>query len=119
MIDKDELRELMERMGCSAEEIAATLETRDFLVSVREKMLEMAELLAQYMRQALGGILGELEEYACEVELPKKEKRRRPPRSIGPKNKAPQRVPRPARVARSSCRKIKKHRWRPFKEVRT
>ena len=108
MISEQELREIMERMGCSPEEIDKTVETRNFLESVNEKIKEMAELLTRYMREALEGVLGTLEEYACEIEPPKKEKCRRPPRYIGPMNKAPQRVPRPARVARSSCRKFKR-----------
>ena len=122
MIGENELRELMEQMGYSPAEIDATCETRKFIQSVHEKINEMAELLTRYMREALGEILGTFEvlaEYAIEIELPKKKINRRPPRCIGPKNKEPQRVPRPARVARSSCRKFKKHRWRAFKEVRT
>lgn len=122
MLTEKDLRELMEEMGYSQEEIDATIERSRFLNAMHEKMIEMAELLRQYMNEALGETLGMFEmlaEYASKIELPKKEKRRRPPRCIGPKNKAPQRVPRPARVARSSCRKFKKYRWRPFKEVRT
>ena len=118
MIAESELRELMVRMGYSSEEINAACETRNYLESVQKKMEEMAALLRQYMSEALGEILGTFEvlaEYASEIELPKKKINRRPPRCIGPKNKAPQRVPRPARVARSSCRKFKKHRWRANK----
>jgi hypothetical protein len=108
MISEQELREIMEQMGFSPEQIAATVETRNYLEDVRKKIEEMAELLTRYMRDALGEVLGMLEEYACEIVPPKKEKPRRPPRCIGPKNKAPRWVPRPARVARSSCRKIKR-----------
>lgn len=121
MIDAQELREIMEKMGYSPEQIDAALKKHDYLKRVEEQMIEMAELLRQYMNEKLVDVLGEFEtlaEYDIEIKLPKKEKRR-PPRCIGPKNKAPQRVPRPARVARSSCRKFKKNRWRAFKEVRT
>lgn len=122
MISEKELRELMECMGYGPEEIEKTVKTRAALEVVKEKTIEMAGFLRQFLNETLGAALGMIEildEFACEVVPPKKGKRRRSPRYIGPKNKAPKWVPRPYRVARSSCRKFKKPRWRPFKEVRT
>lgn len=110
MISEKELRELMECMGYGPEEIEKAVKTRAALEVVEEKIIDMAGLLRQYLNETFGAVLGMIEildEFACEVVPPKKEKRR-PPRYIGPKNKAPKWVPRPYRVARSDCRKFKR-----------
>lgn len=109
MIDREELRELMEIEGHDPETIDKVLawyyETPvgpDVLVAalelLRQSMAEAVQSMAEAWEQLTGAGVG--------PPLQKKEKPRRPPRCIGPKNKAATRAQRPARVARSSCRKI-------------
>lgn len=108
MIDWNDLRRVMELEGYDAETIEQTLAkcegwdlaaTMDILEAtgayLRQLVGEAAQSMAELFEAIAGGQLAPLP-----AKLP------RPPRDTRPKNMAAYRTPRPARVARSSCRKI-------------
>lgn len=111
MIGREELRRVMELEGHDPETIDKVLawyyETHvdlDALAAALELLkVEMAEAV-----QRMADLWGQLTAAGAGQPLQKKEKPRRPARCIGPKNKAATRVQRPARVARSSCRKVRR-----------
>lgn len=111
MIGREELRRLMELEGHDQETIDEVLAwyygthvDLDTLAAALELLkTEVAEAV-----QRMADLWEQLTAAGAGQPLQKKEERRRPPRCIGPKNKAARRVQRPARVARSSCRKIHK-----------
>lgn len=107
MIDREELRRLMELEGHDPETTDKVLawyygtpagpdQLAALLNLLRAEIAEAAQSMAELWEELTG----------AEQPLQKEEKPRRPPRCIGPKNKAAAQVQRPARVARSSCRKI-------------
>jgi hypothetical protein len=109
MIDREELRELMEIEGHDPETVDKVLAWYYETPVGPDVLVEVLELLRQSMAEAVQSITEAWEQLTgagVGQPLQKKEKPRRPARCIGPKNKAATRVPRPARVARSSCRKI-------------
>jgi muramidase (phage lysozyme) len=111
MTDREELRRLMELEGHDPETIDKVLAWYyrewigpDQLAAILNLLtLEMAEAV-----QRMADLWAQLTAAGVGQPLQKKQKPRRPPRCIGPKNKAATRAQRPARVARSSCRKIHK-----------
>lgn len=111
MIGREELRRILELDGHDPETIEKALawyyETHvdlDALAAALELLkTEMAEAV-----QRMADLWEQLTAAGAGQPLQKKEKPRRPPRCIGPKNKAATRAQRPARMARSSCRKIHK-----------
>lgn len=111
MIGREELRQLMELEGHDPETIDEVLAwyygthvDLDALAAAMELLkTEMAEAV-----QSMADLWEELTAAGAGQPLQKKEKPRRSPRCIGPKNKAATRAQRPARVARSSCRKMRR-----------
>lgn len=111
MIGREELRRLMELEGHDPETIDKVLAwyygthvDLDALAAALELLkLEMTEAA-----QRMVDLWEQLTAAGAGQPLQEKEKPRRPPRCIGPKNKAATQVQRPARMARSSCRKIHK-----------
>jgi hypothetical protein len=109
MIGREELRRILEQEGHDPETIDKVLARYygiqvdlDALAAALEQLkLEMAEAV-----QRMADLWEQLTAAGVGQPLQKKEKPRRPPRCIGPKNKAATQAQRPARVARSSCRKI-------------
>lgn len=109
MTDREELQRLMELEGHNQETIDKVLawyyetpagpdQLAALLNLLRVEIAEAAQSMAELWEELIGADAAQ--------PLQKKEKPRRPPRCIGPKNKAATRAQRPARVARSSCRKI-------------
>lgn len=108
---ESELRRVMELEGHDPETIDKVLAWYYGTPSGMEQLAAALELLRQAMAEAAQSMAEAWEQLTragAGPPLQKKEKPRRPPRSIGPKNKAATRAPRPARVARSSCRKVRR-----------
>ena len=110
MTDWDSLRIVMELEGYDAETIEQTLakcEGWDLAAAMAG-----LEAMGDYLRQFVAGAaqsMAELFEAIAGGQLaPLPAKLPRPPRDTRPKNMAAYRTPRPARVARSSCRKIRR-----------
>lgn len=109
MIPRIDLRRLMELQGYDAETIEQTLAKFEGLNLVMEDTAAAIDLLRDRVREMAEAWEDFMQEYADEAQpLQRPAKLLRPPRCIGPKNKAATRAQRPARVARSSCRKIRR-----------
>lgn len=108
MIDPEELRRFMELQGHDPETISEVMAWYDTTPLDRGATVAVLNLLAAEIAKAAES-LSELWEGIQGVLFTPTEKPLRPPRYAGPKNKAATRVERPARVARSSCRKIHKY----------
>lgn len=128
--DRDKIREALEERGYPPEYINAALSFCDCMPALialafdvwADKVVQaVQEAAAELARMAEFGKLAEsLEELADLADLdeappdspapvpPQKHQKIRPPRYIGPANKTAQRARRPPRVARSSCRKIRR-----------
>ena len=125
--DRDKIREALEERGYPPEYINAALSFCDCMPALiawafdvwADKVVQaVQEAAAELARMAEFGNLAEsLEELAelakappCTPDPvpPQKRQKLRPPRYIGPANKTAQRASRPPRVARSSCRKIRR-----------
>lgn len=109
MIDQKELRRLMELEGHDPETIDKVLAWYYGTPAGPDQLAAMLDLLRAEMAEAVQS-MAELWEALTGAAQPlqKKEKPRRPPRCIGPNNKATMRAQRPARTARSGCRKTHK-----------
>ena len=111
IIGREDLRRLMELEGHDQETIDKVL-TWYYGTHVDLDALAAAlELLKTEMAEAVQRMADLWEQLTAADEaqpLQQPAKLPRPPRCIGPKNKAATRTQRPARVARSSCRKIHK-----------
>jgi hypothetical protein len=109
MIGREELRRLMKLEGHDPETIDKVLAWYYRIHVDLDAMTAALNLLRAEMAEAVQRMVDLWEQLTAAgagQPLQKKEERRRPPRCIGPKNKAATRAQRPARVARSSCRKI-------------
>lgn len=106
MIDREELRRRLELAGYDAETIALTMALEPVMVTVVNSLETLVAMARQLMGEAAQS-LAELFEAAIDAQQAAgPAKLPRPPRDTRPKNMAAYRTPRPARVARSSCRKI-------------
>lgn len=109
MIGREELRRLMELQGYDAETIEQTLAKFEGLNLVVDDTAAAMDLLRDRAREMAEAWEDFMQEYADEAQLLQRPaKLPRPARCIGPKNKAATRVQRPARMARSSCRKVRR-----------
>lgn len=109
MIDREELRRLMELEGHDPETIDKVLAWYYGMLASVDQLAAPLNMLQEEIAEATQSMAELWEELTrASQSLQKEEKPRRPPRCIDPKNKAVTRVQRPARVARSSCRKIHK-----------
>lgn len=111
MIDLDELRRDMKLIGYDKEtidEILARYYGYPVALDALAVMLDQLKLELTEAAQSMVEVWEQLAAAGVGQPLQKKEKPRRPPRCIGPKNKAATRAQRPARVARSSCRKVRR-----------
>lgn len=108
MIDPRELRRLMELEGHDPETVDQFLEWYCGAALTMDQLGAALDLLRQQI-QAEAQSLTELIEAVTSGQAPQWPARLpRPPRNTCPKNRAVQQAQRPARVARSSCRKIHK-----------
>lgn len=100
--DRDKIREALEERGYppeyivqAAQEVAAALARLEEFQAMMESLQEL-EILTEALPDSPAPV------------PPQKRQKLRPPRYIGPANKTAQRARRPPRVARSSCRKIRR-----------
>lgn len=111
MTDREELRRRLVLEGHDPETIDAVLAwyyekaagtdaLEELLDWLRVEMAGAFQSMAEAWEQLTGGVAAQ--------PLPQQPKLPRPPRCTGPKNKAATRAQRPARVARSSCRKMRR-----------
>lgn len=111
MIDREELRWRLVLEGKEPEEIEELLDwyfdTGACAVLGFCEAFESIRAAAAEMADDIHTMLEEIATLAAD-DAPRKPKLPRPPRCTGPKNKAATRAQRPARAARSSCRKIHK-----------
>lgn len=124
--DRDKIREALEERGYPPEYIDAALAICDSMpaiitwacgvwADIVQAAQEVAAALAR--SEEFQAMMESLQELEILTEAlpdspapvpPQKRQKLRPPRYIGPANKTAQRARRPPRVARSSCRKIRR-----------
>lgn len=124
--DRDKIREALEERGYPPEYINAALAICDSMPAIISWACDAWEVIAQEV-QRVAAALARSEEYQAMVESlqeleilteappdspapvpPQRRQKLRPPRYIGQASKTAQRARRPPRVARSSCRKIRR-----------
>lgn len=124
--DRDKIREALEERGYPPEYIDAALAICDSMPAIITWACDVWADIVQ-AAQEVAAALARSEEFQAmmeslqELEIltealpdspapvpPQKRQKLRPPRYIGPANKTAQRARRPPRVARSSCRKIRR-----------
>ena len=107
MFGREEMRQILARMGYSQEQ-ADEIINRYYPV-ISPPVFDVLCAAMQELAAAMAASFEEIVAQPSAVEIPQKKKLPRPPRYIGPKHNNPKQWQRPARVARSSCRKIRRH----------
>ena len=108
MIERDELRRLMELEGYDPETIDKVIEFYYGLGVSLDQLTALLDLLRAELSRAAHDLVELWEAVQGGLVVPPKVKPPRPPRCIGSKSMTAQRAQRPVRVARSSCRKVRR-----------
>lgn len=123
MITEEELLQIMEAEGYSPEEIDKACATNYGAIKDLDELAKAIQEIAENVRQAcetLGKALREafapaaerlrqaLEALATDYQAKPRQKLPRPPRCAGPQNKGRSWIRQPPRLARSSCRKMRR-----------
>lgn len=108
MIDREDLRRRLELAGYDAETIALVMAMEPALVTVVNGLETLVAMARQFVAEAAQSLAALFEAATDAQQAAGPAKLPRPPRDTRPKNMAAYRTPRPARVARSSCRKMRR-----------
>jgi hypothetical protein len=105
MDEKEKLLQLIEQAEYSSEQIQKVL---DDICTIMADVVELFRAVMQKFNEAIGPVIDEIAKNLAAIDVPQKKKLPRPPRYIGPQHNNPKQWQRPARVALSSCRKIRR-----------